>query len=129
MSIDLNHVKYLSFDTLDSTLLEAKRYWSKPSSPKVPTVIVANEQYAGVGRDGRRWQSPRGGLWMTMVWPTEVEIDFYQPLPLIAGLSLIYTLEELFQFSTKIKWPNDVLFQNRKLAGILCKTQIGRAHV
>jgi len=125
MSFDFASLKHVSKEMVDSTLLEAKRVWSDPETDRSePVLITATEQYAGVGRDGRRWKSPKGGLWMTLIWPANKEIDYYQPVPLIAGLCTCYALEELYQLSPKIKWPNDILFDNKKLAGILCKAHL-----
>ena len=79
-------------------------------------VVWADRQAAGKGRHGRAWASPPGGLYVSILLrPTEVHA---QVLGLLAGLPLVKTLRHFGVFAA-LKWPNDVLFQGRKLAGIL----------
>lgn len=78
-------------------------------------VVVADRQTAGRGRFGRAWLSPTGGLYATFV---------LEPLsiPSIrAGLALVETLAQL-GLATTLKWPNDVLVDGKKLAGVLVET-------
>ena len=79
---------------------------------------VADEQTAGRGRLGRKWHSPAGqGLYLSLVHcPSE-------PLPaaaasMAAGLALLDTLNTLGVIEAKLRWPNDVMVQGAKLAGI-----------
>jgi BirA family biotin operon repressor/biotin-[acetyl-CoA-carboxylase] ligase len=79
-------------------------------------VIWADRQAAGKGRHGRAWASPPGGLYLSILLrPSEVDA---QILGLLAGMPLIKTLRHLGVFAS-LKWPNDAIFQGRKLAGIL----------
>lgn len=112
----------LFLDRVDSTNLEVRRIVENSSEPMARCCVVAREQDAGIGRDGRRWESPAGGLWMSMAFRTRHGIGVYTPLPLLAGLSLCEVLEEECSISPRIKWPNDVLVSDRKLAGILCQS-------
>lgn len=79
-------------------------------------VIWADRQAAGKGRHGRAWASPPGGLYVSVVFrPKQIHA---QILGLLAGISLIKTMRHFGVFAA-LKWPNDVIFQGRKLAGIL----------
>ncbi len=79
-------------------------------------VIWADRQAAGKGRHGRAWASPPGGLYLSVLLrPKEVHA---QVLGLLAGMPLVKTLRHFGVFAT-LKWPNDAIFQGRKLAGIL----------
>ncbi len=80
-------------------------------------VVMALEQRNGKGRHGRKWHSPRGGLWMSVIFkPRKIkDLGFYTKL---ASVSLATTLEKL-GVSLLIKWPNDILVDQKKLAGIL----------
>lgn len=79
-------------------------------------VVVADEQREGRGRKGRRWFSPYGGLWMTVILK-----DFNSHLlTLAAGIAVAKTLES-FGVKAKIKWPNDILIEGKKVAGILAE--------
>lgn len=109
-------------DRVDSTNLEVRRIVETSSEPIARCCVVAREQDAGIGRDGRRWESPVGGLWMTMAFRTRHDIGVYTPLPMLAGLCLCEVLEEQCAITPRIKWPNDVLVSDRKLAGILCQS-------
>lgn len=79
-------------------------------------VVWADRQAAGKGRHGRAWASPPGGLYISILLrPKEAHA---QVLGLLAGMPLVKTLRHLGVFAT-LKWPNDAIFQGRKLAGIL----------
>lgn len=84
------------------------------------TLVIADEQVRGRGRQGRTWVSPPGaGIWMSwLVRPAEPLQDGM--LALRVGLAVAETLEHL-GVATSLKWPNDILVEGRKLAGILCE--------
>lgn len=115
-------MRLLHYNELDSTNLEARRLW--PAHQPEPLAVRATTQTAGMGRNGRTWQSPRGGMWLTVVWPLRQSISTYQALPLVVGLALSRTLEEFFRnkIVLQIKWPNDLLLNGKKVAGILCQS-------
>lgn len=81
-------------------------------------VVVADEMSSGRGRLGRSWLATSGGLWFTLVLtppkPTNLQI-----LSLGIGSSVAKTLRELYEVKAVVKWPNDVLVNGRKIAGIL----------
>jgi len=93
------------------------------------TVVLAEEQTAGRGRDGRTWRSPPGGVWLGML--------LRPPLPapgvlsLRVGLVLADVVEAVLGVRptslsgprAALKWPNDVLVGDRKVAGILCESR------
>ncbi len=79
-------------------------------------IIVADEQTAGRGRFGRSWVSPRGGLYATVILSSDPLIS------LKAGLAVVRVLRSVGINSAGLKWPNDVLVEGRKIAGILIET-------
>ncbi len=82
------------------------------------TVVVADRQTAGKGRGGREWWSPGGNLYMSVLLrPVNAPRELSR-LPLIASLAFLSAVPENVS-SLTVKWPNDILFQGRKLAGIL----------
>lgn len=82
------------------------------------TVVLADEQTAGRGRQGRAWASPRGGLYLSVLLrPPSASAAL---LPLAAGVAVAEALGH-FGVSAQLKWPNDVLLEGRKLAGILAE--------
>jgi BirA family biotin operon repressor/biotin-[acetyl-CoA-carboxylase] ligase len=88
------------------------------------TVVIAEEQTAGRGRDGRTWHSPAGGVWLGMLLrPARAELGV---ISVRVGLVVADAVDALLgRVETRLKWPNDVLLGERKLAGILCE---GRWH-
>jgi BirA family biotin operon repressor/biotin-[acetyl-CoA-carboxylase] ligase len=86
------------------------------------TAVIAEEQTEGRGRDGRTWRSPLGGVWLGMVLrPGHVALG---ALSIRAGLVVADVVDELLgRPATQVKWPNDVLLSDRKLAGVLCETR------
>lgn len=85
-------------------------------------VVLAEEQTAGRGRDGRTWKSPAGGVWLAiLVRPPLPEAGL---LSLRAGLVVADVVDELLGAPrAQLKWPNDVLIDNRKVAGILSEAR------
>lgn len=83
-------------------------------------VVLAEEQTAGRGRDGRVWHSPAGGVWLAMVLrPVRAELA---AASIRAGLIVADVVDELLGAPVaRLKWPNDVLCDDRKLAGVLCE--------
>ena len=85
------------------------------------TVVVVEEQTAGRGRDGRTWRSPNGGVWLGMLLRPPLPVQ--GALSLRVGLVLADVVDDLIGRGApaRLKWPNDVLVHDRKIAGILCE--------
>lgn len=96
---------------------------AKTIRPKVWTVIISETQTKGRGKGKRTWFSPKGGLYITVVLPTKSP-DWLPFLNLAGGLAVAESLQS-FKLSPILKWPNDVLIRNRKIAGILSENIIG----
>ena len=95
-----------------------------------PTVVAAAVQTEGRGRRGRPWRSPEGGVYATFVFRVPAGARLPQ-LPLAAGLWVAEALAAAARIDARLKWPNDVLCGDRKLAGILteAKTRGEETHV
>lgn len=94
------------------------------------TVIIAEEQTAGKGRMGRQWFSPAGkGLWFSVILKPEISPVDAPKLTLVSAVAVAKTLREL-GIPAGIKWPNDILIHDRKLAGILTEmnAEFDRVH-
>lgn len=88
------------------------------------SVIVAEEQTAGRGRLRRPWMSNAGtGIYMSVLLRQCLPINDIQQSTLVAAVSLTKTLRTQYDLESYIKWPNDVLIQDRKIAGILAEMQ------
>jgi BirA family biotin operon repressor/biotin-[acetyl-CoA-carboxylase] ligase len=79
--------------------------------------VLARRQRFGVGQQGRVWHSPAGGLWLSAAFPWSAALSA-APLALAASVGLALQLERL-GLRPRIKWPNDLLLEGRKLAGVL----------
>ncbi|HWS45322.1 MAG TPA: biotin--[acetyl-CoA-carboxylase] ligase [Acidimicrobiia bacterium] len=121
------------FETIDSTnryLLDAAR-GAEPADtaeglPPEGIVVVADEQTTGRGRLGRTWVAPRGAaLLVSVLLRPQLPPDRLHLVTLAAGLAALDALDELgvsCDPPARLKWPNDVVSGERKLAGILAET-------
>lgn len=106
------------FDQIDSTNIRAKQLGEEG----VPhgTLIVAGQQNAGRGRRGRAWESPSGvSIYMSIVLRPEMVPVKAPMLTLVMALSAADSLKECTGLDIQIKWPNDIILNGKKLAGIL----------
>jgi BirA family biotin operon repressor/biotin-[acetyl-CoA-carboxylase] ligase len=110
------------FERLGSTNDEASR-WAGQDAPDM-ALVVADEQTAGKGRLGRKWITPFGAaLAFSLVLRPEVEFAAVLPRwSALGALAVSEALKELYALQPQIKWPNDVLLDRRKVAGILAET-------
>jgi len=86
------------------------------------TVVIAERQKSGRGRDGRPWESPLGGLYMSAVLRPPMPVVDVPPLTLAIGIGLCEAVRETGAPAV-LKWPNDLLVDGRKLAGVLVEAQ------
>jgi BirA family transcriptional regulator, biotin operon repressor / biotin---[acetyl-CoA-carboxylase] ligase len=85
-------------------------------------VVFTRQQTAGRGQHGRIWHSPPGVLTASFVLK-EIPVVQLATLSLVTGVAVIHAVEEWVP-GVKMKWPNDVFLQGRKLAGVLCESSI-----
>ncbi len=104
------------YDTIQSTNLEARREIAA-GAPE-GTVIVAETQEMGRGRLERSFFSPRGGIWFSVILRPKFLPQEAPKCTLMAAVSVAMAMER-FGFSVGIKWPNDILYEGKKLTGIL----------
>lgn len=86
---------------------------------KEGTVIIAETQTRGKGRLGRKWASPRGGIWLSTILRPKLSAKDIPKLTLTISLAVAKAINQLFNLKTEVKWPNDVLINARKVCGIL----------
>ncbi|MEQ8201208.1 MAG: biotin--[acetyl-CoA-carboxylase] ligase [Syntrophomonadaceae bacterium] len=109
---------YFYFREIDST----NNYARDAAREGVPegTIVVAEMQTAGRGRRGRGWFSPsRQGIYMSIILRPDMPLPQLARIPLVAAVALAETIRAAVGLDARIKWPNDILVNNKKIAGIL----------
>ena len=118
----LDDYHLLSYDVLDSTNEEAKRLADGGASHGA--VIWAKRQTAGKGRMGRDWVSPEGNLYVSVLLNPPCELPEYSQLSFVTAVAAAETIRPIIpdEGMVQCKWPNDILFNGRKLGGILLES-------
>ena len=84
------------------------------------TLVVAEKQTKGKGRRGRSWESPKGtGIWMTLLLRPDIEPYNSSGLTLVTAMAINKAVQEITGLDAKIKWPNDIVVNGKKVTGIL----------
>lgn len=114
--------KIIYFDSLDSTNTAAKKIAEKEPEG---TVVISEEQKSGRGRMGRSWVSPRNkGIWMSIILKPQIPPAEVPRLTQVAAAAVSLALASL-EINSSIKWPNDILVNNKKVCGILTEMKAG----
>jgi len=87
------------------------------------TVVIAGRQQQGRGRLRRVWLADEGGLYFTMVLRPPVPTALAPRINFLAALVLAKTLNHLYRIDAKVKWPNDILVDGKKIAGMLSEME------
>ena len=110
-------------DSVTSTNDDAKRTAQQDDS--ATGVFIAGEQTAGKGRKGRTWQSaPDQGVYMSFLLRPKIDPALLSGLTLAAAVSLCNAIEQVSGQSVGIKWPNDIVIDGKKAAGILTESML-----
>lgn len=114
------------YDTVDSTNLLAKRM-GEDNQPH-GTLLVADRQTAGRGRRGRVWDSPSGAnIYYTLLLRPQIEVEQAPMLTLVMALAVAKGIQEVlpaYADRVKIKWPNDIVIEQKKVCGILTEMSL-----
>lgn len=105
------------FDSIDSTQNQALKM--AVDSVNDGTLIVASKQTGGKGRSGRKWISPKGGIWISIILQPKFDISITTLFPIASALALSKALEKTMSISPELKWPNDLTLNGKKIAGML----------
>jgi len=111
-------IRYL--ENTPSTIWVGKQLTTEGDIEKLHgMVIVAEEQTGGVGRMGRAWVSPSGGIWVTIVLKPHMPVDHIFMITMAGSIAVARAIRKEFDIGALIKWPNDVFIGNKKVAGLL----------
>lgn len=110
-------------DEVDSTNSEAERLLA--AGTRTPLVVIARSQIRGRGRLGRNWSSPdQGNLYVSFAFQPRIPPARMQTFTLWMGVNVCETLRNFGRFNPSVKWPNDILYEGRKLGGMLTEARI-----
>lgn len=117
-----DHVENLVlFDVTDSTHALARKIIAEMDDENQnlgATLILADRQEKGEGRGGRSWESPAGGLYMSWL-RSGITAETIARLPILTAVAAHHALTQVGVADVRFKWPNDILVEGRKIAGIL----------
>ena len=109
------------YESIDSTNLCAMEMARNGAQEQ--TVVMAQSQSHGRGRLGRAWVSPSGqGLYVSIILRPQLAPEHLSQMTLVAGVAACRAIDIEAGISTMIKWPNDVLVDGKKIAGILSES-------
>lgn len=109
--------KIIRYDEVDSTNELAVKLANEGASHG--TVIIAQSQSSGRGRFNRQWISPKGGLWFSVILKPQIAPKDASKIVFLTSIAVAKAVETVTGKAPEIKWPNDLLFSNKKFCGIL----------
>ncbi len=85
----------------------------------IPSVIICNIQTCGKGRKGYLWSSPKGGIWTSILLESSLKFENLFLIVMASTICICETIEKETNLKPKVKWPNDIFVNGKKVAGIL----------
>jgi BirA family biotin operon repressor/biotin-[acetyl-CoA-carboxylase] ligase len=83
------------------------------------TIIIAEKQTAGKGRLDRKWTSPKGGIWFSLIIHPKFDVSSSTLVPIAGAVALSKSIKSILGIETALKWPNDITLNRKKVAGML----------
>ena len=102
--------------TVASTQDEAR---TRFETTETPTLVVADEQFAGRGRQGRDWTQPDRGMFASVALSSEWDLGDRPLIPLVAAVAMRTAVADSFGIEVGLRWPNDLMIDRDKVGGIL----------
>ena len=109
------------YNEIDSTMNQIKRF--SPSQKKEGAIVIAEIQKMGRGRFERKWinESQKSLCFSLFLEPKILELKF---INMAVSISISESINQLTELKSEIKWPNDILINNKKVSGILIETEL-----
>lgn len=128
------HTKFLGnnrfyYETIDST---QKEIWRRVEQNKIEngTILIANIQTDGIGTHGRTWYTDtRNNIAFSFFLEANCKPEVIQDITIEIAKTLVEVFQRLYHITLNIKFPNDIMYQNKKIAGILTETKIRKEQV
>ena len=115
------------FNTIDTTQNFAMKIASKKNENG--SIVISKKQTGGRGRMKRKWKSPVGGIWMSIIVHPKFDVTYTTLIPIATSLALCIAIEKTLKINTKLKWPNDITLKGKKVAGVLTDASIVSNHI
>ena len=122
LQTDIIGRKIYYFGTLNSTQNFAIELAKRPHENG--SLVIADRQTQGRGRLNRKWVSPKGGIWMSILLKPNFEPSYTSLFPMATSLALAVSIEKTLKIKTELKWPNDITIKGNKVAGILIDASV-----
>jgi len=90
---------------------------------KEGTIVIAETQSRGRGRQGRKWVSPAGGIWFSLILRPKTYPEDALKLTLMTAAVVAKVVSDMFRLKAEVKWPNDIVINGKKVCGILTETR------
>ena len=105
------------FEELDSTQNFAQQIAA--DKKENGTIVIAEKQTSGRGRLDRKWTSPKGGIWFSLIIHPKFDVSSSTLIPILSAVALSKSIKKILGIDTEVKWPNDIIINGKKVAGIL----------
>lgn len=115
------------YEEAESTQGIAKELASQGSEEG--TVVIAKTQKVGKGRRGRKWSSPDGGIYMSVIFRPEIDTSQISLMSLLGGVAVAETIQKHYELKPELKWPNDIEIKGKKIGGILIENSTKNKHI
>lgn len=105
----------IHLNSVNSTMIEIKKYLDGNKN----ICMIADQQTEGVGRRGNKWISPKGNIYISFLFKYNLSIDQHFLFSAITANAIVNLINRHTKEKINIKWPNDILVNNKKIAGIM----------
>lgn len=106
---------FIHLNSVNSTMVEIKKYLDGNKN----ICMIADQQTEGIGRRGNKWISPKGNIYISFLFKYNLSIDQHFLLSAVMANSISNFIQKHVKEKINIKWPNDILVNNNKIAGIM----------
>ena len=112
--LNKNHFDFYYLESVDSTMNEIKKFNFKRN-----ICLMANQQTKGFGRRGDNWESPPGNVYISILYKNKINIQNHFLNNAYTSNVICNVIDKICNVKTQIKWPNDILINNKKISGII----------
>ena len=115
------------FETIDSTNLYAKKLVK--DGVEEGSVVISDVQLSGRGRKNRIWSSPKGGLWFSIILYPKISLKNGMLVTMASSVAIVHGIKDIIDITPVIKWPNDLLINDKKVCGILSEIEAEKDNI